>query len=125
MADAKNTNDAAPPEVRQDDNRPYSPGGPDPKENQVNYAAVDKEVAQYMSDVRIDISPEENKRLLRMIDRRVLSVMVSTYFLQAIDKGTISFASIMGIIQDTNLQGPGTDGCFGTAARTYLNGQRC
>ncbi|KAL8386820.1 hypothetical protein RB595_010362 [Gaeumannomyces hyphopodioides] len=103
MTDSKKADDAA-PEVQQDDNRPYSPGPG--KEGQISYAAVDEEVAQYMSDVRIDISPEENKRLLRMIDRRVLSIMVSTYFLQAIDKGTISFASIMGIIQDTKLQGP-------------------
>lgn len=32
--------------------------------------------------------------------------MIITYFLQAIDKGTLSFASIMGIRLDTNLQGP-------------------
>lgn len=31
--------------------------------------------------------------------------MVATYFLQAIDKGTMSFASIMGIRKDTNLVG--------------------
>lgn len=70
-----------------------------------NYEAVDKELAHYVSDARIDISPEKNAELRRKIDKRVLSVMVATYFLQAIDKGTLSFASIMGIITDTNLVG--------------------
>lgn len=32
--------------------------------------------------------------------------MVATYFLQALDKGTLSFTSIMGIQEDLNLQGP-------------------
>ena len=40
-----------------------------------------------------------------MIDRRVLSVMVFTYFLQALDKGTLSFAVIMGIKDDLHLHG--------------------
>lgn len=70
-----------------------------------NYEAVDKEVAQYVSDARIEISPEKNAELRRKIDKRVLLVMVATYFLQAIDKGTLSFASIMGIIDDTHLVG--------------------
>lgn len=70
-----------------------------------NFEAVDKELAQYVSDARIEISPEKNAELRRKIDKRVLSVMIITYFLQAIDKGTLSFASIMGIIDDTNLVG--------------------
>lgn len=60
-----------------------------------DYNKIDREVAQYASDTRIEISPEKNAELRRMIDRRVLVVMVGTYFLQAIDKGTLSFASIM------------------------------
>ncbi|CAA7259541.1 unnamed protein product [Cyclocybe aegerita] len=40
-----------------------------------------------------------------MIHKRVLTVMVITYFTQALDKGTINFASIMGIREDTNLVG--------------------
>lgn len=64
---------------------------------------VDKEVAKYMSKHRIDISPEKNNELRKKIDRRVLSIMIATYFLQAIDKGTMSFASIMGIREDTGL----------------------
>ncbi|KAH0490863.1 hypothetical protein TgHK011_002314 [Trichoderma gracile] len=68
-----------------------------------DYRRVDKELAQYISEARITISPETNIELRRKIDRRVLTVMISTYFLQAIDKGTMSFASIMGIKNDTHL----------------------
>ncbi|KAK8203379.1 hypothetical protein M8818_005270 [Zalaria obscura] len=71
----------------------------------MNYDRVDKELAKYADAARIDITPEENKRLKRMIDRRVLVVMVVTYFIQALDKGTMSFASIMGIKPDLHLVG--------------------
>ncbi|KAH6885217.1 major facilitator superfamily domain-containing protein [Thelonectria olida] len=64
---------------------------------------VDKELAAYASDVRIEISPERNIELRKKIDKRVLLVMILTYFLQAIDKGTLSFASIMGITTDTGM----------------------
>lgn len=69
----------------------------------MNYDRVDKEVAQYASGTVVEISEEENTRLKRLVDRRVLSIMVFTYFLQALDKGTMSFASIMGIRTDEHL----------------------
>lgn len=64
---------------------------------------VDSEVAKYTSNVREDVSEEESARLLKLIDRRVLVIMILTYFLQAIDKGTLSFASIMGLQDDLHL----------------------
>ncbi|KAJ9131627.1 Thiamine pathway transporter THI73 [Pleurostoma richardsiae] len=76
----------------------------DEKDHQ-RFDKVDKELAKYVSDARITISPEKNTELRRKIDRRVLVIMIATYFLQAIDKGTMSFASIMGIIPDTGLHG--------------------
>lgn len=75
----------------------------DVKKDHTDYDRVDKELAKYISDARITISPEKNDELRRKIDRRILAVMISTYFLQAIDKGTMSFASIMGIRDDTHL----------------------
>jgi hypothetical protein len=77
----------------------------DLKKDHMNYDRVDKEVAKYANEIAIDISPEENSRLKRLVDRRVLSIMIFTYFLQALDKGTMSFASIMNIRQDTHLVG--------------------
>jgi hypothetical protein len=70
-----------------------------------NFAKVDKELANYISEGHIEISEEENTRLRRLVDKRILLVMITTYFLQAIDKGTMSFASIMGIVEDTKLVG--------------------
>ncbi|KAF4625772.1 hypothetical protein G7Y89_g12391 [Cudoniella acicularis] len=80
-------------------------GENDLKKDHMNYDRIDQEVAKYASDVAIDISPEENSRLKRMIDKRVLSIMVFTYFLQALDKGTLSFTSIMGLPTDLKLEG--------------------
>lgn len=75
------------------------------EEDRMNYDRIDKEVAKYAGEAAIDISPVENSRLKRMVDKRVLSVMAFTYFLQALDRGTIGFASIMNIIRDTHLVG--------------------
>lgn len=56
------------------------------------------------SSTRVEVSEEDNKRLKKMIDRRVLVIMILTYFLQALDKGTMSFSSIMGIKTDAHLE---------------------
>jgi hypothetical protein len=76
--------------------------GEDEKVDHINYDRVDKEVAKYADAYadRVHISEEENKRLKKLIDRRVLPIMIVTYFLQALDKGTMSFSSIMGIRND-------------------------
>lgn len=89
-------NDKGAPEVLED---------PGDSKQQANYDLVDREVAQYASEAIVEIDEATNKRLKRMVDKRILSVMVFTYFMQALDKGTMSFASIMGIIPDTNLKG--------------------
>lgn len=75
------------------------------KGNQQRYDKVDKELAKYVADEAFEISEEENSRLRRLIDKRVLAIMITTYFIQAIDKGTLSFSSIMGIREDTGLHG--------------------
>ncbi|KAL2851525.1 major facilitator superfamily domain-containing protein [Aspergillus pseudoustus] len=76
-----------------------------PQKNQTNHALVDQEVAKYATDSAIEVDEATSKRLKRMIDKRVLVVMMVTYLIQTLDKGALSFASIMGIIDDTNLQG--------------------
>lgn len=72
----------------------------DVKPAQIDYNRIDKEVAKYAGSQEVHISEEENKRLKGMIDRRVLPIMVITYFLQSLDKGTMSATSIMGIRDD-------------------------
>ncbi|KAI5300654.1 hypothetical protein KEM56_002293, partial [Ascosphaera pollenicola] len=71
----------------------------------VNFNRVDKEVVQYISDTPIEIDEATNTRLRHMIHWRVLIVMITTYFLQALDKGTMSFTSIMGLREDLHLHG--------------------
>jgi hypothetical protein len=65
---------------------------------------LDPEVARYVDSEEV-ISEDEDKRLRRLIDKRMLLVMVVTYFLQTLDKGTLSFASIMNLRTDLNLIG--------------------
>ncbi|KAJ3517545.1 hypothetical protein NLJ89_g435 [Agrocybe chaxingu] len=70
---------------------------------------IDAEVADFFAQSEVSkavvIDQATNVRLRWMIHKRVLTVMVITYFTQALDKGTINFASIMGIREDTNLVG--------------------
>ncbi|THH12312.1 hypothetical protein EW146_g7742 [Bondarzewia mesenterica] len=73
---------------------------------------IDAEVAEFFADSQasgkedvIEIDDATNRRLRWMIHKRVLVVMVVTYFAQTLDKGTINFASIMGIQQDAHLHG--------------------
>jgi MFS family permease len=72
------------------------------KTDHINYDRIDAEVAKYAdaNAEAVHISEEENRRLKKLIDRRVLPIMIVTYFLQALDKGTMSFSSIMGIRND-------------------------
>ncbi|RMY61465.1 hypothetical protein D0863_11255, partial [Hortaea werneckii] len=70
-----------------------------------DYSRIDPEVAKYTTGEYVEVSEAESKRLRRLIDTRVLPIMIVTYFLQALDKGTMSFTSIMGIREDTNLKG--------------------
>jgi len=87
-------------------------GGENMNKNYMDYDRVDPDVAKYATANGIEISEEESKRLKRMIDKRVLTIMVFTYFLQALDKGTMSFASIMNIRQDLHLHGQQVVHCF-------------
>ncbi|KAJ5695229.1 hypothetical protein N7536_005641 [Penicillium majusculum] len=78
--------------------------GPDDlvKDN-MDITRVDKEIQAYAAHSQVEIDEATNKRLKGLIDRRVLVVMICTYFLQALDKGTMSFSAIMGIKDDANL----------------------
>lgn len=58
----------------------------------------------YTSRGQVEVDEATNKRLKRLIDKRVLVIMICTYFLQALEKGTMSFSSIMGIKTDAHLE---------------------
>lgn len=87
-----------------DNNRPSSIVVMDPTSDH-DAKRVDPELAKYAAEKAVVIDEATDKRLKKLIDKRVLSIMIVTYFLQALDKGTMSFAAIMGIRTDTNLVG--------------------
>lgn len=91
--------------------------GGDLKADHANYERVDNEVAKYADASGVALSQEVDDRLKKLIDRRVLPIMVFTYFLQALDKGTMSFASIMGIRKDV----PGLELNSKASLRSYTN----
>lgn len=59
----------------------------------------------YATGTGIEIDAATNKRLFWKINRRILVIQLVTYFCQSLDKGTLNFASIMGIKDDAKLVG--------------------
>jgi hypothetical protein len=52
---------------------------------------------------RVIVSEADNKRILRKIDLAILPIMLGVYFLQQLDKSTLSYASVFGLIADAHL----------------------
>jgi hypothetical protein len=63
----------------------------------------DKAAALLASSERIIVTSAENKRVLKKIDLIILPILLSVYFLQSLDKTTLSYASVFGLIEDANL----------------------
>ncbi|EFY88872.1 hypothetical protein J3458_016492 [Metarhizium acridum] len=63
--------------------------------------------AQFLkqADHPVVVTPADNSRVLRKIDWRILPIMLFVYCLQSLDKTTLSYASVFGLIEDTNLVG--------------------
>ncbi|OOQ90919.1 putative pantothenate transporter [Penicillium brasilianum] len=51
-------------------------------------------------------TPEEEKAVLRKIDRVILPFMCFVFFLQYLDKQSLSYAGVFGLIQDLNMTNP-------------------
>ncbi|PLB46868.1 MFS transporter [Aspergillus steynii IBT 23096] len=51
------------------------------------------------------LTAESNSRVLRKIDLRLLPLLLGIYFLQQLDKSTLSYASVFGLIEDADLKG--------------------
>ncbi|RDW88008.1 hypothetical protein BP6252_00040 [Coleophoma cylindrospora] len=51
------------------------------------------------------VTAEDNKRLLRKIDLTILPILLGVYFLQGLDKATLSYASVFGLVEDAHLSG--------------------
>lgn len=63
--------------------------------------------AQFLKQAghEVVVTPEDDKRVLRKIDLNLLPVILFVYCLQSLDKTTLSYASVFGLIEDTNLKG--------------------
>ncbi|KAF2996016.1 hypothetical protein E8E13_001866 [Curvularia kusanoi] len=68
----------------------------------------DKAAELLASNERIIVTAEENRRVLRKIDLIILPILLSVYFLQSLDKTTLSYASVFGLIEDAKLN-PNSD----------------
>lgn len=70
-------------------------------------APVEQDVAaQILKDAGpVEVSEEDNRRILRKIDSRVLVALVIVYVLQQLDKSSVGYTSVFGIVADTHLVG--------------------
>ncbi|KAJ5851757.1 uncharacterized protein N7529_011142 [Penicillium soppii] len=81
-------------------------GSPDPDVVSSKHIGIDEELRKYVVAAdNVQVDEATSKRLRHMINKRVLIVMVGTYFLQSLDKNAISYAAIMGIQEDAHLVG--------------------
>ncbi|WRT63808.1 uncharacterized protein IL334_000733 [Kwoniella shivajii] len=74
------------------------------KADRDRYVVADDEARNYVNPDLI-ISDEESKRMRRRIHKRVLPLMCLAYITQAMDKGTLGPASIMGWQKDVGAVG--------------------
>lgn len=83
-------------------------GSPDKGSSHIPKAGEARDVAaQFLkqADHPVVVTPEDNRRVLRRIDLRILPIILFVYCLQSLDKTSLSYASVFGLIQDTNLVG--------------------
>ncbi|KAL0579642.1 hypothetical protein V5O48_002338 [Marasmius crinis-equi] len=52
-----------------------------------------------------EVTEEEDRRVLRKIDLWVMPVVLLVYFLQQLDKSSLSYTSVFGIVEETGLVG--------------------
>ncbi|RSH94196.1 hypothetical protein EHS25_003999 [Saitozyma podzolica] len=93
-------------EVTHLDNAVGAKGAADVNEVEMNHQThhgMDREVAKYAAEHTVILTPEENNRLFKLINKRILTYMLVTYCWETLDKNTLSYAAVMGIKQDANL----------------------
>ncbi|KAL4867658.1 hypothetical protein BDV12DRAFT_209778 [Aspergillus spectabilis] len=66
-----------------------------------------EKAAQFLAAVGGDhtFTPEEEKKVVRRIDLRVLPLLLGAYFFQQLDKSSLSYVSIFGLVDDAKLVG--------------------
>jgi hypothetical protein len=76
-------------------------------ETRVEPTPTAEKAAQFLAKVGGDHSftAEEEAKVLRRIDLRVLPLLLGAYFFQQLDKSSLSYVSIFGLVEDANLVG--------------------
>ncbi|KAL2801910.1 major facilitator superfamily domain-containing protein [Aspergillus granulosus] len=66
-----------------------------------------EKAAQFLATVGGDhtFTAEEEAKVRRRIDLRILPLLLGAYFFQQLDKSSLSYVSIFGIVEDANLVG--------------------
>lgn len=79
---------------------------PKPAEGGEDFSIRDKaaELLRQANETVI-VTPEENARIVRKIDLTILPILLTVYFLQGLDKATLSYASVFGLVDDAHLGG--------------------
>ncbi|KAL6246167.1 hypothetical protein RBB50_007320 [Rhinocladiella similis] len=54
---------------------------------------------------RVELTDEDNKRIRRKTDKRILMILVWVYFLQILDKSVLGYGALFGLQKDCNLTG--------------------
>lgn len=84
-------------------NAPPDISPPTSRDVDETYDVYKQHLADDESEVRVD--EDESRLVLRKIDKRLLPLLMGSYFLQYIDKSSINFASVYGLQEGTNLHG--------------------
>lgn len=76
-----------------------------PKLSPTSSSYLDDNYEIYRQHAGEELDPEEAKKVLRKIDRRILPVLIVIYLLQYLDKNGINYASVYGLEEGTHLEG--------------------
>lgn len=66
---------------------------------------MDVSLGVIVNETAVDLDPALRRRALRKIDTWVLPLLALTTMLQFLDKSTLNYAAIFGIVEDTGLKG--------------------
>lgn len=78
---------------------------PSKGEVQADQGHIDIALGVLVNETTIDLDPALRRRALRKIDTWVLPLLALTTMLQFLDKSTLNYAAIFGIVEDTGLHG--------------------
>jgi len=92
---------AAPTAVQDPDT--ISPAAPTSNNAPPATVLADKAAKFIAEHGEIEFDYEDERSVLKLVDRRILPLLLGAYFFQQLDKSSLSYVSIFGIIEDAHL----------------------